>query len=346
LTEAASHPDSIHESQGVRVKLAIATALATSAVLALAGGVEAQGSPEVNAQGATPIRIIAPYAAGGAVDMVSRLIAHRLAEVVRRPVIVENKPGAGSVVGSTALVGSAPDGNTLMMANIALSANPSLHKSKLPYDVTRDFAPVIQVADLATVLIVNPSIHADTAAEFVALAKSRPGKLNIGSAGFGSVNHLAAELFMAEAAVDLVHVPYQGGAPALMATATGQVDCQFITLPPTLPFINSGRVRALAVTSAKRSPLLPDVPTLAESALPGFELTEWYGIVAPARTPKATIESLNAAFNRVLQMPDVRDQLAKAGADVVGGPPAVLEKRIQADLVRWSRTIKPEMRVE
>jgi tripartite-type tricarboxylate transporter receptor subunit TctC len=131
-----------------------------------------------------------------------------------------------------------------------------------------------------------------------------------------------------------------------MATATGQVDCQFITLPPTLPFINSGRVRALAVTSAKRSPLLPDVPTLAESALPGFELTEWYGIVAPARTPKATIESLNASFNRVLQMPDVRDQLSKAGAEVVGGSPDVLEKRIQADLVRWSKTIKPEMRIE
>jgi len=302
--------------------------------------------PAAAQSGATPIRIIAPYAPGGAVDIVSRMIAQRLAEVVGRPVIVENKAGAGSVVGTEALVRAAPDGNTLMMANIALAANPSLHKRKLPYDVPKDIAPVIHVVDLATVLIVHPAVPAQTAVEFVALAKAQPGKLNVASAGFGSVNHLAAELFKSEAGVDLVHVPFQGGGPALTATAGGQVESQFITLPPTLPFIQSGRVRALAVTSAKRHPLLPDVPTLAESAVPGFELTEWYGLIAPAGTPAETIGSLNAALNRVLQMPDVREQLGKMGAEVVGGPPSQFGKRIEADVARWSKTIKPSMRVD
>ena len=180
----------------------------------------------------------------------------------------------------------------------------------------------------------------------MALAKAQPGKLNVASAGFGSVNHLAAELFKSDAGVDLVHVPFQGGGPALAATISGQVESQFITLPPTLQSIQSGRVRALAVTSAKRHPLLPDVPTLGEAAVPGFELTEWYGIAAPAGTPTDVIDRLNAAFNRVLQAPEVREQLAKAGAEVVAGTPAQFGKRIQSDLARWNKTIKPEMRVD
>ena len=292
------------------------------------------------------MKIIAPYAAGGAVDIVSRLIAQKLSETLGRPVIVENRPGAGSVVATEFLVRSAPDGNTLMMANIALSANPSLHKRKLSYDVAKDIAPVIHVVDLATVLIVNPALPANSASELIAMAKAQPGKLNIASAGFGSVNHLAAELFKSEAGIDLVHVPFQGGGPALTAVASGQVESQFITLPPTLPFINSGRVRALAVTSSKRHPALPSVPTIAEAALPGFELTEWYGIVAPAGTPSGTVARLNAALDQVLRMPDVKEQFAKMGAEVVGGPPDRLAKRIAADLERWSRTIKPEMRLE
>ncbi len=257
-------------------------------LFAVVGPAHAQGSTWP----AGPIRLIAPYAAGGAVDLVSRIIAQRLADNLGKPVVVDNRPGGGSIVGTELLARAAPDGYTIMMANIAFSANPALHRKKLPYDPLKDFTPVIEVVDLATVLIVNPNVPAKSASELIALAKSRPGKLNVASAGFGSVNHLAAELFKSEAGIDVVHVPYQGGGPSLAALVAGQVEMEFITLPPTLPFIKAGKVRALAVTSAKRHPALPDVPTVAESAIPGFELTEWYGILAPANTPRDVVGRL------------------------------------------------------
>ena len=303
-------------------------------------------SAQAPAWPANTIRLIAPYAAGGAVDIVSRLIAQRMSESIGRPVIVENRPGAGSMVGSELLARSAPDGYTLMMANIALSANPALHKRKLAYDPVKDFAPVIQIVDLATVLIVNPAVPAKTVAELIALAKAQPGKLNYASAGFGSVNHLAAELFNHEAGIDVVHVPYQGGGPSIAALVAGDVQIEFITLPPSLPFIKDGRVRALGVSSAKRQPVLPDVPTIAEAAIPGFTLTEWYGILAPAGTPREIVAKLNAEINRVLAIPEVRDKLTGMGAEVVGGDPEHFARRIEGDLKRWNATIKPEMRVD
>jgi tripartite-type tricarboxylate transporter receptor subunit TctC len=330
----------LQTGQGGNMKLLTATFAAI--VLSMTGAAQGQGAPWPSA----PIRLIAPYAAGGAVDIVSRLVADKLADRLGTPVVVDNRPGAGSIVGTEILARAAPDGYTIMMANIAHSANPALHKRKLAYDPVKDFEPVVEVVELATVLVVNPAVHARTAAELVALAKAQPGKLNYASAGFGSVNHLAAELFKSASGTDIVHVPYQGGGPSLAALVGGQVDLEFITLPPTLPFIQSGKVRALAVTSAQRHPALPDVPTLAESALPGFQITEWYGILAPARTPKDVVARLNAAINDVLQMPDVKTRIGQMGAQVAGGPPERLARRIQSDLERWARTIKPEMRVD
>ena len=292
-----------------------------------------------------PIRLISPYAAGGANDIVCRVIAEKLSEVMGQTVLVDNKPGAGSMVGSNILVKAPADGYTIMMADIAHGANPALRKS-MPYDTLKDFAPVVLVAELPTVLLVNPSVPANSIAELVAYAKRNPGKLNYSSSGFGSTNHLAAEVFKDELGLDIVHVPYQGGGEAMNALLGGQVQMLFITLPASLPHIKAGKVRALALTGVKRMDSLPDVPTVAETVLPGFDINLWIGVVAPAGTPPAVVDRINADFNKVLAMPSVKERITALGANIAGGTPAQFDAFIRRELQRWAKTIKPEMRVD
>jgi tripartite-type tricarboxylate transporter receptor subunit TctC len=292
-----------------------------------------------------PVRLISPYGAGGANDIVCRVIAEKLTESLGQPVLVDNKPGAGSMVGSTLLVKSAADGYTIMMADIAHGANPSLRKS-MPYDTLKDFAPVVLVAELPAVLLVHPSVPAATIAELVAYARKNPGKLNYSSSGFGSANHLSAEVFKSELGLDIVHVPYQGGGEAMNALLGGQVQMLFITLPASLPHIKAGKVKALAQTGAKRMDILPDVPTVAETVQPGFDISLWIGVLAPAGTPQPVIERLNAEFNKALAIPAVKERIAALGANIVGGSPAQFDAYIRKEVQRWAKTIKPEMRVD
>jgi tripartite-type tricarboxylate transporter receptor subunit TctC len=292
---------------------------------------------------ARPIKLISPYAAGGANDIISRLLAEKLADTLGQPVIVENKPGAGSVVGSTALVKSPPDGYTIMMADIAHGANPALHTA-LPYDTLKDFAPIVLVAKLPSVLLVHPSVPVSTAAELVAYVKAHPHQLNYSSSGFGSANHLSAEVWKSELGLDVAHVPYKGGGEAMTALLSGQVQILFITLPASLPHIKAGKVKALAVTSKERSALLPDVPTLSETVAPGFDVNLWIGVVAPAGTPPDVVGVLNKAFNKTLALPAVRERLAALGANPQGGTPEEFDRFIREEVQRWGKIIKPDMR--
>ena len=314
-------------------------AAAVAVALALVPAAFAQSFPN------KPIRLISPYAPGGANDIVCRVLAERLAEGFGQPVLVDNKPGAGSMVGSQILIQSPPDGYTIMMADIAHGANPSLRK-KMPYDTLKDFAPVVLVAELPSVLLVHSSVQANSIAELVAYAKANPGKLNYSSSGFGSGNHLSAETFKSELGLDIVHVPYQGGGEAMNALLSGQVQILFITLPASLPHIKAGKVKALAQTGAKRMSLLPDIPTVAETVQPGFDISLWIGVVAPAGTPKPVVDRVNAEFNRVLAIPAVAERIGSLGANIVGGTPAQHDAYIRKELQRWAKTIKPEMRVD
>lgn len=292
-----------------------------------------------------PIRLISPYAPGGANDIVCRVLAEKLADSLGQPVLVDNKPGAGSMVGSQILVKAPADGYTIMMADIAHGANPSLRK-KMPYDTLNDFAPVVLVAELPSVLLAHPSVPANSVAELVDYARKNPGKLNYSSSGFGSGNHLSAETFKSELGLDIVHVPYQGGGEAMNALLSGQVQILFITLPASLPHIKAGKVKALAQTGAKRMSLLPDVPTVAETVQPGFDISLWIGVVAPAGTPQPVVERLNAEFNKVLAIPAVAERIGALGANIVGGSSPQFDAYIRKELQRWAKTIKPEMRVD
>jgi tripartite-type tricarboxylate transporter receptor subunit TctC len=309
------------------------------ALLLLAATAQGQAFP------AKQIRLISPYAPGGANDIICRILSDRLAEGFGQPVLVDNKPGAGSIVGSTLLVKSPPDGYTIMMADIAHGANPALRKS-MPYDTLKDFTPVVLVAELPTVLLVHPSVPAGTVGELVAYAKANPGKLNYSSSGFGSTNHLAAEVFKSELGLDITHVPFQGGGQAMNALLGGQVQILFITLPASLPHLKAGKVKALAVTSASRMSMLPEVPTVAETVIPGLDVNLWIGVVAPAGTPPAVVSRLNAEFNKVLDTPAVRERIVAQGANVAGGTAEQFDAHIRRELQRWARTIKPEMRVD
>ena len=291
-----------------------------------------------------PIRLIVPFAPGGATDITSRVIAPRLAERLGQQVVVDNRPGAGSIIGTQILARSTPDGHSIMLAEIAFGANPALH-SKLPYDTRKDFTPVILVGLMPTILVVPPTLPAKTVAELIALAKAKPGGLNYSSSGVGSANFLAAELFKSITGTDIVHVPFQGGAQAIAGVISGQAQLLFTTMPPSLPQVRAGKLRALSIAHAQRSALLPDVPTTAEAGLPGFEVALWVGVLAPGATPAPVVRRLNGDIQHVLDLADVRERIGSLGAEIVGGQPQVLAKYIDAELKRWAATIKPEMRV-
>ena len=289
---------------------------------------------------AKPIRFVVPYPAGGPLDTVARLLGQKVSESVKQPVVVDNKPGAGGNIGADIVAKSPPDGYTILMGAVATHAiNPSLYAS-IPYDPVRDFAPITQVASTPNVLVVHPSIPAASVREFVAHAKAHPGKLNFGSGSTGSAGHLAGELFKTMAGVDMVHVPYKGAAPAMQDLIGGQLQLMFDNYASASTQVRAGKVRALAVTTARRSSLAPDLPTVAESGLAGFDISTWFGVFAPAGTPRDVVEKLHAEFTRALAAPDVRERMLNLGAEPVGNRPEEFAAYIRAEAEKYARVIK------
>ena len=288
---------------------------------------------------ARPVRIVVGFAPGGGVDILTRMLGPRLGEVLGQPVITDNRPGAAGNIAVEYVVKSAADGYTLLMAAPGLAISPSLY-SKLAYDPGKDLAPVSLVATVANLLVVHPSVPANSVRQLVALAKAQPGKLNFASPGKGTSLHLAAELFRTMAGIDLVHITYKGGAPAVADLLGGHVDLMFDVLPSSMPYVNSGKLKALGITAEARSPLLPRVPTVAESGLPGYQAITWNGILAPAATPKEIIARLNAAIGQVLRSTDTKERLAAIATEPVANSPEQFAAFLRAETAKWADLIK------
>jgi tripartite-type tricarboxylate transporter receptor subunit TctC len=311
---------------------AAARALCAAIAVAAAGAAHAQFPTK-------PITIIVPASPGGILDQTSRLVASELTKLVNQPVLVENKAGAGQIIGMQALLRAEPDGHTLVMGSVGPNAaNYSIYP-KLPY-APGDFAPVAQVVSMPNVLLVNPSVPATTLAEFVALAKAKPGGLVLGSSGTATSGHLAAEMLKMRAGIDLVHVPYKGAAPALTDLVGGQVQVMVDNLITALPQVRAGRLRALAVTSAQRVPELPNVPTIAESGYPGFEVTVWVGLLAPAKTPPAVVSKLHTDIASVLAMPQVKQRIADMGGATIPMSPEQFGAFIRSEIDKWGAVVR------
>jgi tripartite-type tricarboxylate transporter receptor subunit TctC len=287
-----------------------------------------------------PVRFVVGFTPGGPSDILARALGQKLAERWKQQVVVENRPGAGGNIAAAEVAKSAPDGHTWLLGNNSiLATNQSLYRS-LPYDPVKDFAPVGLVAVQPNVLVVNPSLPAASVAELIDLARQHPGKLNYASSGAGAAAHLAGELFRKMAGVDIVHVPYKGAQPALADLIAGQVQLMFATSASVIPYVRAGRLRALAVTTAGRSPTLPDLPTVWESGLPGFEATTWHGIVVPAATPAALIQQINQELNAVLNDRELNERLVALGAEVTTSTPAEFADYIAREIPKWSKVVK------
>jgi len=286
------------------------------------------------------IRLVVPFPAGGTTDILAREVAQKLTEVLGQAVVVDNRPGAAGNIGSDLVAKSAPDGYTLLMGTVGTHAiNPSLY-SKMPYDHVKDFAPVVLVAGVPNVLVVNPALPVNSVSDLIKLAKDKPGQINFASSGSGTSIHLSGELFKTMAGVDMTHVPYKGSSPALTDLIGGQVQIMFDNLPSALPQIKGGRLRAIAVTSLKRAPVLPDIPTISESGLPGFEASSWFGVLAPAGTPAAVVARINTEVNKWLQSADAREKLLGQGAEAAGGSPERFASHIRAESEKWAKVVK------
>lgn len=291
------------------------------------------------------IRLIVGFPPGGSTDIAARVIAGKLSESLGQPVVVDNRPGAGSNIGTEIAAKAAPDGYTLLMATVANASNYSLYK--LPFDFVRGFAPVTQATSVTSSLVVHPSLPVKSVKEMIELAKSKPGQLNYSSTGIGGTPHLAAEMFKLATGVEMVHIPYKGAAPELTDLLAGVVKISFATLPGVLPQIKAGKLRILAVNSEKRTPLLPDVPTMSEAGLPGFLVTSWNGIAVPAGTSKEIITRLHSEIVKILQMPDVKERLSGLGADPVGNTPEEFGAFIQSEIKKWTKVVKEaKVRIE
>ncbi|HZN99874.1 MAG TPA: tripartite tricarboxylate transporter substrate binding protein [Burkholderiales bacterium] len=289
---------------------------------------------------AKPLRLIVPFAPGGSTDIFARLIAERAQGPLGQPMVVENKAGAAGNIGANEVAKAAPDGYTLLMATTGVMAiNNALYKN-MTYDAAKDLEPVLYVASITNVLIVPPDSPARSVADLVALAKKEPGKLSFASSGAGASTHMSAELFKSMTGIDILHVPYKGSGPAMPDLMSGRVSMMFENAPGAVPHIKAGKLRALAQTGLKRSPAMPDVPTVAESGVPGYESLSWSGIAVPAGTPRPVIERLNRDLNSILAMPEMRAKLAEQGAETIGGPPDIFAQHIRAEREKWSRLIR------
>ncbi len=286
-----------------------------------------------------PLRLVVPYSPGGGADTTARLIAPKLQDVLGQTVVVDNKPGAGGTIGDDFVAKSAPDGHTLLIGAFAHAVNPSL-MAKMPFRTPDDLAPISLLVTVPELLVVTPSFPARTVAELVAMAKAEPGKLSYASSGNGSAQHLAAELFKMRTGTDIQHVPYKGGSLAVADVAAGHVPFYFGNMSSALPQARAGRVRALAVTSAQRSPAAPEVPTMAEAGVTGCEISEWNALLAPAGTPPATIERLHADVAKILATADIKAEFADLGADAIGSTPPELAAFLRGEMAKWAEVVK------
>ena len=299
----------------------------------------------VHAAGATetypvrPIRMIVPQSAGGSTDLVARVIAQRLDDALRQPVVVDNRPGAGSINGTDIVAKATPDGYTLLAIAASFTITPSLRKN-LPFDPVRDFIPITQFATLPHILVVHPSVPATTVKDLIALLKSKPGALNCAISGVGTSTHLAVEQFMYMTGTRMLPVPYKGGAPGMTALLGGQVQLYFATISTALPHVKAGRLRALGVTSARRSASAPEFPTVAEAGVPGYEHTSWVGLLAPAKTPRPIISRLNAESVRIVNTPQVKTLMLRDGLESVGDTPEEFAAIIKAEVAKWMKLAK------
>ena len=318
--------------------LARIRALACAAMLtlpAILSGAGAAAAPYPD----RPVRIVVPFPAGGSNDVIARLLGAKLGELWGQTVIIDNRAGAGGNIGAESVARAAADGTTLLLtAPGPLAVNQSLY-ANLPFDPTKDFAPVALIASVPIVLAVNPAVKAKSVTELIALAKAAPGTMNFGSSGYGSTNHLAGELFKTQAGINIVHVPYRGAAPAMNDLIAGQIPMMFDNMPAIRPQVLGGTIRGIAVAGAKRSPLFPDLPTMAEAGVSGFEASSWFGLVAPAATPPDVITSLTTAVSKVLQDPDVVKKLAEVGAEPGTLLGVAFGAFLRTEAEKWSKVV-------
>lgn len=286
-----------------------------------------------------PIRLIVPYAAGGGVDLTARAVAPRLTEKLGQPVVIDNRGGAGGNIGTEVAARTEPNGYTLVMGAAALAINVSLYR-KLPFDPVKDFAPISLLAATPNILAVHTVVPSKSVKELIALAKSKPGGLNYASAGNGTTSHLAAELFKTMAGVDIVHIPYKGTSPAVVALLSGEAAIMLAPALTLIPHIRANRVKGLAVTGAKRSPAIPELPTVAESGVPGFEARQWYGALAPAGTPAEIVTRLNREMVAIVQSPEVAGRLQKEGSEPIGSTPDEFARYIKAEIAKWAKVVR------
>ena len=308
-------------------------AKATVVLLALGAAAHAEDYP------AKPIRLVIPFPPGGSNDVVGRLVAKQMSEALGQQVFVDNRGGAGGVIGTTDVAKAAPDGYTLGIVSIAHAVNPALHND-LGYDPIKSFAPIAILATGPNVLVVNPDLPVKSVKELIALAKQKPGELNYASAGIGSFQHLGGELFKLMAGVDIVHVPYKGGGPAMQDVIGGHVKIMFSSLIQTTPFIKSGQLRALGTGGEKRSPVLPDVPTIAEAGVPDYAANNWWGVVAPAGTPQPIIDKVYKSIQVALKAPALQEEFAREGASTVEMSSAQFGSFIKVEIDKWARVVK------
>ena len=293
----------------------------------------AQGYPD------KPIRFVVPYPPGGGTDVIARIVQERFSVLLGQSVIIENRGGAAGSLGSDVVAKSAPDGYTVLFTLSSHTINPSIYP-KLPFNTVKDFEPVGTVASLPQILVANPQLPVANVAELIALAKAKPDSLSFASVGNGSPGHLAGELFKLRTGTKMTHVPYRGGGPAVTDVMGGQVPLLWVSIPAAAQFVKAGKLKALAVSTVKRSAAFPDVPTMQEAGVADFEVDSWYAMFVPAKTPKAIVEKLNAALNTIVREPDIRDKLLAQGSEGVGGTPQALGKIVDAELVKWAKLAK------
>jgi tripartite-type tricarboxylate transporter receptor subunit TctC len=288
-----------------------------------------------------PVRIIVPFPPGGAADTLARIYGQRMSEDWKQPVIVENRPGAGGIIGTEAAAKAAPDGYTLLVVTVGHAVNASL-MPKLPYDTAADLAPVALLATLPSLVVVNPGLPAKDVKDLIALAKAKPGSITYASSGTGSTSHMSAALLASMAGVSMVHVPYKGASAALNDVMGGQVQMTIDVAVSAVPQVKAGKLRALAITSAKRSSLLPDLPTLAESGVPGYEFTAWYAMLAPAKTPASIVDKVSGEAKRIAGLPEVKEKLNALGAEPASATPAETGALVKSEMQRWAKLIKEQ----
>jgi len=305
--------------------------------LFVAGSVAAQGLPP--GYPAKPIRVVIGFPAGGAADIQARLISPKFQESLGQPWVIDNRPGASGILGTVVALKTPPDGYNLLMFTGSHTVHPSIYKS-MPFDITRDFAPITLISVTTTVLVVHPSVPARNVKDLIALAKATPGRLNFASDGVGSAGQMSAELFKSVAGVNMIGVQYKGGPPSVAATIAGEVDLVFATMPTVVHFLQSGKLRALAVANPKRSSIMPELPTIAESGLPGYEVSNATGMLAPAGTSREVIGKLQQEIARIVKLPDIRERLVGLGVEPVGNPPEEFAAYIRAEIAKWARVVK------